>query len=234
MPIKKKKDIKHIREDFNKVTDLIFAQLTLLEELITDNNQKIDSNIIKEAEEKENQIDDLEIKISDEIVNILVLQSPVASELRMVIAIQRMVINLERIGDLIMNIIYFISRIADKQLPEKYSQSISNMLVITTSMVRKSLKSFELKDKDYAIWTIKNDDTVDELYHNIVKNIINKAKLDENTRKMFFDFMNINNIISNVERIADNATNIAEASIYYLKGVDLRHNNTDLSEIEDN
>jgi phosphate transport system protein len=97
------------------------------------------------------------------------------------------------------------------------------MLLVSINMVQKSILSFTNNDKEYAIWTIKNDDIVDEMNNKLIKKAITKSKLPEETQQLLFSFININSIISNIERIADHATNVAEASIYALEGRDIRH-----------
>jgi phosphate transport system protein len=64
---------------------------------------------------------------------------------------------------------------------------------------------------------------VDEMNHKLIKKAITKSKISEETQQLLFTFINLNSIISNIERIADHATNIAESSIYALEGTDVRH-----------
>lgn len=221
-----------IKRDFHKMSELVLTQLENLEEIVTDTEVDLAEDKYKNFIKLEDEIDNLEVVISNEIIDALVLHQPAATDLRFTISIQRMALNLERVGDLVMNIVKFISQIENRNLPKKYSEPISNMLVMSISMVRKALKSFDEMDKDYAIWAIKNDEVVDDLYRSTFKKIIKKAKLEDEVRDMFFEFMNVNNIISNVERIADNATNIAEASIYFMKGIDIRHSDIDVDKLD--
>jgi phosphate transport system protein len=89
--------------------------------------------------------------------------------------------------------------------------------------VEKSLLSFANNDKDYAVWTIKNDEVVDEMNRKLLINSISKANISKETREMLLSYVDLKNIITNIERIADHATNIAEASIYSMQGTDIRH-----------
>jgi phosphate transport system protein len=94
-------------------------------------------------------------------------------------------------------------------------------------MVEKSLLSFVTGDTDYAVWTIMNDEVVDEMNQKLLRSTISKVKMNEKTREMLLSYADIKNIITNIERIADHATNIAEASIYSLQGTDVRHSEFD-------
>ena len=85
-----------------------------------------------------------------------------------------------------------------------------NMLVSGVTMVEKSLLSFLNNDDSYAEWTIKNDEIVDDMNRKLLKNSVSRAKVSEKTREMLLSYMDLKNIITNMERIADHATNIAE------------------------
>jgi phosphate transport system protein len=139
-----------------------------------------------------------------------------------------MTINLERIGDLVMNIAYTLESLRDSHEYKAMSDVIMNMLLSGRIMVEKSLLSFVNSDPDYAVWTIKNDAVVDEMNQKLLVNSISKARISEKTKEMLLSYSDLKNILTNIERIADHATNIAEATIYSLKGTDIRH--TDLDE----
>jgi phosphate transport system protein len=134
-----------------------------------------------------------------------------------------MTINLERIGDRVMNITNIIESLRDTQEYKAMSEVILNMLLSGKMMVEKSLLSFVNSDADYAIWTIKNDSVVDEMNQKLLINSISNAKVNKKTKEMLLSYADLKNIITNIERIADHATNIAEATIYSLQGTDIRH-----------
>ncbi|PID26378.1 MAG: hypothetical protein CR982_10585 [Candidatus Cloacimonadota bacterium] len=221
-----------IDKNFDKMSELVLTQLYTLKEVITGAEIELLKTDYENIFNREKEIDKMEISLSNDIINALVLHHPVASNLRMLISVQRMVLNLERVGDLVLNIVEFIKHSKDnKSLLKKNFGSISNMLVISINMIKKSLKSYKESDKDYAIWTIKTDDVVDDLYKNNLRDIIKRSKLSDKMEKMFYQFLTINNIISNIERIGDNASNMAEAAIYYIEGKDMRHSNEELEEL---
>jgi phosphate transport system protein len=100
---------------------------------------------------------------------------------------------------------------------------ISSMMASSIMMVKRSISSFVDDDNNAAIWTIKNDDVVDEINHKLIQDTIQKSHYPNDIQHLLFTFINVNSIISNIERIADHATNIAEASIYANIGENLRH-----------
>lgn len=223
MNIKKENAIQDIFEHFEDFANLILHQLSLLEKIINSGSIVITEELSKELKSNEEKSDNFEVKLSEKIINTIVLQKPVASDLRKLIACYQIVMNLERIGDSVMNIIKSIHRIKDTETYGRLTDIIYNMLLVSINMVQKSILSFTNNDKEYAIWTIKNDDIVDEMNNKLIKKAITKSKLPEETQQLLFSFININSIISNIERIADHATNVAEASIYALEGRDVRH-----------
>jgi len=223
MNVQKENAIQQIRILFDDMSKVVLQQLELLEKIINGSGTTISGDLLVELNGNEERIDSFEVQITEEIIDTIVLQKPVASDLREVMAVYQMVSNLERVGDLVMNIVRFIPKIQDIEIYTNMSEVISNMLIASVSMVRKSILSFAISDKEEAIWTIKNDVVVDEMNHKLIKKAILKSNFPEETQHLLFTFIHLNSIISNIERIADHATNIAEASIYSIEGRDLRH-----------
>jgi len=220
---KKELAIKKITDDFESLSNLVLIQLNNLEKIIDDFSVENANSKEKTLEKNEAKLDHFEVKISERIINAIVLYQPMASDLRKLFAIYRMTLNLERIGDMVINIIHYMQQINNPALFQKNSVLIKNMLIMSTNMVTKALLSFTNNDKSYAIWTIKNDEVIDELNHKLMKNAIMQDYISDETQDLLLNFINLKGIISNIERIADHATNIAEASIYASEGTDIRH-----------
>ncbi len=121
--------------------------------------------------------------------------------------------------------------IKDKQILQNMSVMLQSMLNITTQMVRNALISYTNNDKDYALWTIKKDNTLDELNKKLVNKSINNSELPKEFQVLLVAFSDIRGIISSIERIGDQATNIAETAIYAISGKDIRHQNIDTGSI---
>jgi phosphate transport system protein len=221
--------LEDIQNCFKQFANLILHQLDLLEKTMNNKEPKITDEQRNQFNENEKRFDQFEIEISEKFINSIIRYKPVASDLRKIMAIYRMSINLERIGDLIMNIVNTVYKMNDLKIYSDMSGVIFNMLVASINMVEKSLLSFSNDDREFAIWTIKNDSEVDKMNHKILTNYITKSSdLTSESKANLVGFMNLRNIITHIERIADHATNIAEASIYSQDGTDIRH-----TEIED-
>jgi len=223
MSTKKEQAITDIMNSFREMANLTLGQLSLLEKLMIAPDDATYDSIVTSMKETENRIDNYEVVISEQFTNTIVLYQPLASDVRRIVACYRMTLNLERIGDRIMNMIRILSKIRNSQEYSPVAGLINNMLTSGVLMVEKALLSFTNSDPDFAIWTIKNDSVVDEMNHKLLLGHINKSDIDDKTRSMVMSYIEIKDMISNIERIADHATNIAEASIYSLQGTDIRH-----------
>ena len=229
MKTKREESVIEIINTFEEMADTVLAQLTLLEKYMTKPDEAESKQIISEIRENENKIDRYEVLVSEKFINLIILYQPVASDIRKIIAIDRMTINLERIGDRVMNILHATSNIKDSQEYKAMIDVLTVMLLSGTSMVEKALLSFINNDNEYAVWTIKNDEVVDDMNNKLLVNSISKAKVSDKTKEMLLSYVDLKDIITNLERIADHATNIAEASIYSIQGTDIRHSGHDVN-----
>jgi len=223
MSTKKEQAINDIMNSFREMANLTLGQLSMLEKLMSISDEDSFNSLMISMKETENKIDNYEVVISEQFTNTIVLYQPLASDVRKIVACYRMTINLERISDRIMNMIRIVSKIRHSPEYVQIVALINNMLTSGALMVEKSLLSFTNSDPDFAIWTIKNDSVIDEMNHKLLITHITKSEMDENTRKKVLSYVELRDMISNIERIADHATNIAEASIYSLQGTDIRH-----------
>ncbi len=223
MHTKREESILDILNSFREMSDLILCQLKLLEKFMVSEDDDARNDILESITGNEKKIDDFEVEISNKFVNSIVLYQPVASDIRKLAAVYRMSINLERIGDLVLNITDSISAVKESEEFKAMAGVILNMLLSSVGMVEKSLISFINGDMEYAVWTIKNDEVVDDMNRKLLINSIRKANIKAKTREMLLSYVDMKNILTNIERIADHATNIAEASIYSLEGKDIRH-----------
>jgi phosphate transport system protein len=226
MPQKKEEAIEKVMNEFESMANLVLSQLDFLEDFFQTGSVELPASL-DEFNNNEGKIDQFEVKLSDRIVNTIVLYQPVASEIRQIMACYRIIINLERIGDYTVNLVNYFNKIKNPDIYEQMSDMISTMFISSSQMVKKSLLSFIHHDKEYAIWTIKNDSVVDEMNQKMLKGLIARSKSFDDKKKALISFITIKEMVDNIERIADHATNIAEASIYSIQGTDIRHSGFD-------
>lgn len=223
MSVKKDEEIKDIMADYELLANLVLQQLDILEAIITSSELHMPDELYQTIKSNEDKLDKWEVKLSDKIVNTIVLYQPVASEIRGLIALYRITISLERIGDLAVSVIKFMRDIKNEAVYASLSDFITNMMILSVKMVKNAMLSFINKDMDLAIWTIKNEAVIDELNQKMLKKAISKAKKIDEKKNIMISFINIKEMVSNIERISDHAANIAEASIYAFEGKDIRH-----------
>ena len=227
MTIKKDEAIQGILDDFEKLANTVLEQLDYMEHFITSGELSVSDEVLGFLAKNEELIDKMEVKLSDKIVNTIVLQKPVASELRKLMSCYRILINLERIGDRVINVSNFIKKIKTKELYESFHEVFSNTVILSVKMVRTSLTAFSNNDLELAIWTIKTDDIMDEINSKLMKKLVKKATTEEANKNLLVSTITIKEMMSNLERIGDYATNIAEAAIYSIEGKDIRHHKLD-------
>jgi len=224
MTSKKEDALNSLMGDFTEFANLVLHQLDLLEKIIINGNSSTSANdIVTEMASNEKKIDKLEVKISDKIVNTIVLYQPVATDIRKIFACFRIVNSLERIGDMAITIQNYIQSIKPLKIYDELNDAITNMLMNSTNMVTKAVLAFSNDDKEYAIWTIKNDTVVDDMNKKMLKKAVKKSTDNDENKQLLMNFINMHGIVTNIERIAGHATNIAEAAIYSIEGKDIRH-----------
>ncbi len=224
MGIQKDIAIKNIESQFETMSNIVLEQLDYIEQIITSGQMQVDKSIMLKIEQNEKTINNIENQLNEKITTVLTLQQLMASDLRKIISCYRIIISLERIGDLSLNIAQHISKIKTPQLYETFHNVFINTVVHGCQMVKISLLSFTESNTEFAIWTIKNDDILDDINNKLLKNIVKKANSHEETsKKLFHSLIIIREMMANLERIGDYATNIAEDAIYSIEGRDIKH-----------
>ncbi|MBN2350770.1 MAG: hypothetical protein JXJ22_18170 [Bacteroidales bacterium] len=223
MSIKKEMAIQSVSEDVEKAAEITLSQLNLFMEFILSGKIKLGEEILQKAKEDEHKLDKYEVKISDKVINTITLYHPMASDLRKLMACYRISDNLERIGDLIWDSLRYIEEINSQELYSRFTKLLTKMLTISVEMVKRSIIAFNYSDKESALSVINDEKSVDKLHRKLLEKLVKKTELNEKARQLLITFLNLRNIVSNIEQIADLATNIAEAAIYSFEGVDIRH-----------
>lgn len=219
----KSKYLEKISDDFQLLAEIVLKQLSITR-LIVEGKQE--EGAIDEIRKNETLIDGLDIKMREKVINSIFLFNPRAMDLRKIIAYHDMTIYLERVGDLILNVSKALTVCTLKE--EVYSgfkTKLSKMLKYVEEMVRNAVYAFSCEDNSMAHSTILTDEKVDALFAEITKDLHELFKEKLLSSQDLQNITSINRISYNIERIGDNATNIAEAAIYLVEGKDIRHGN---------
>jgi phosphate transport system protein len=178
-----------------------------------------DASLAHRVLEEEKAINDLQIDIDDRVVRLIALHQPMATDLRMILAVARINADLERIGDQAVNIAESAERILRHPQVKPYVD-LPRMATLAEEMMRDSLNALVRKDAALAKSVLTRDDEVDNLRTQIFRELL--TYMMENSALVFPAFELIL-VAKNLERIGDHATNIAEDVIYMVVGRDVRH-----------
>jgi phosphate transport system protein len=193
------------------VEDSVYRSVLALTEKDPQQSQKVLQN--------ESEINHMEIEIDDLATRLLALQQPMATDLRFLTSAIKINNDLERMGDLAVNIVERALSLSNEPLM-KPMIDIPAMASRVQSMIRKSLDAFVKKDPELARTVLVSDDAVDSLRDSIYEELIGYMEQDPKTVRQGINLMFV---ARNLERLADHATNIAEDVLFLVQGVDVRH-----------
>lgn len=178
--------------------------------------------------QNEETIDRMEIVIDEISLRLLALQQPMAVDLRFVMMAIKINNNLERMGDIAVNITRYAEELLgmSKSFPRI---DISHMARVAQDMIRDSLDAFVRRDVELARKVLRSDDEVDAL-RDIMYSEIGKY-MEEDLNRVHPGLEHLH-IARSLERLADHATNIAEDVLFFVRGIDVRHHNTDVNGTE--
>ena len=177
------------------------------------------STLADQVIETDKRVDALEIEIDNDIVDLLALQQPVASDLRFILAALKINNDLERIGDHAVNIAQSaqnLSSITNARILDEIPQ----MAAISRTMLKEAIDSFVLQNPSMAHKVLTSDDQIDDLNRLVTKRVIDVIKSSTETVECE---MELSRISRNLERIADLTTNIAEEVIFHTEARVVKH-----------
>ena len=215
-----------LQRDIEKVNARVFSLSTLVEErfrLAVKSIESRDANLARKVIEGDIEIDHAEVDVEEECLKILALHQPVADHLRYIVAILKMNNDLERIGDLAVNIAERAEEIAVQgEVPVPFDYF--TMSQKTGEMLKKSLDSLVNRDLHLAYEVCAQDDDVDYMEDVMEAQFVEEIRKDQGHVEAM---TNLFLVSRHLERIADHATNIAEDVIYMITGEIHRHRGAD-------
>ena len=220
---------RHFQQELEELKDKLLAMSGVVESAVSRSITAVVQKNRKLAEEvlqNESLVNQMEIEIDNEAISLLALHQPMAGDLRLITAAIKINTDLERMGDLAVNIARGALELIDEPAARPLVD-IPHMGRLVQSMVRTALDSFVAKDAELARRVLASDDAVDNLRTAFMRELISfmqraPEKIPHSLGLLF--------VIRNLERIADHSTNIAEDVLFYVKGVEVRHNFEALAE----
>jgi len=213
---------RHFDEELKLLKEKLLQMSGLVEEAISMAIQALmerDRDLCQKVIKNDDPINMLEIEIDDLCLKLLALHQPQAGDLRFITSTMKINNDLERIGDLAVNI---AQRAMDlmKVPPLKSLSGISEMAKEAQGMLRDSLNAFVEKDSVLALAVCKRDDIVDNFNRKIFLEFLRDKPATSQALERALDVVLVS---KNLERIGDHSTNICEDVIYLVEGRVIKH-----------
>jgi len=217
--------IRAFDEDMGQLNSLIAQMGGQAESLIRDAVDALrrgDHDLAAQVIARDKQLDAIEAQIERLAIQLIALRAPVASDLRHVVAAFKISGMLERVGDHAKNIARSTLKIVDFRFAAL--AQVPAIAEIAEGMIHSALDAYAAQDAQLAQDVVARDDQVDALYRDLIRNLI--ENLSEKTANVI-TATELLLVARHIERIGDNATNIAEAVYYAATGVVMpdRHKN---------
>jgi phosphate transport system protein len=209
-------------EELMHLKGLILKMGSMVEGAIKDSIRSLverDNDLARKVIEKDHQVNHLDVQIDEESIRLIALRQPKASDLRFITTAMKVTTDLERMGDLAVNIAERALELNEEAVLKPYID-IPRMSQIAQGMTMDALDAFVRGDKKLAMDVIMRDDEVDDLKHQVLNELLFLMVQDPTTASRG---MKISFVAQYLERFADHATNIAEMVIYLVEGKIIRH-----------
>jgi phosphate transport system protein len=209
-------------EELSHLNGVVLQMGSLVEKAIKESVQALvdrDDTLAKRVLDGDHQVNALDIEIDEESIKLIALRQPKAGDLRLITTAMKITTDLERMGDLAVNIAQRAMELNREPVLKEYID-IPRMREIAQGMTRDALDAFVRRDMKLAKDVIMRDDEIDDLKHKILSELL--FMMTENP-SIICRSMRITFVAQYLERIADHATNIAEMVLYLIEGKIIRH-----------
>ena len=214
--------VPHFREELEQCKARLLEMGGLAEEEVRLSIKGLvehDSALIERVMRGDGPLNSLHIEIDNRAFTLLALHQPMAVDLRAIVSAVKINTDLERVGDLAINIAEAARRYAS-QPPVKRLIDIPRMAALAQTMLRDALDAFVRRDIDLAQQVLNEDDKLDSLKTQIFRELLTYMLQDTGTIEPALDLILISR---HLERIGDHATNVAEDVIFMVSARDVRH-----------
>ncbi len=213
--------MRHFSIELEELNELLLRMGSLVESSIRRSVQSLvdrDKELAKAVMRDEPTINQMQVEVDARTTRVLALNQPVARDLRFLTATLKINTDLERMGDLAVNIAERAIDLINRP-PIRPLEDIPRMASLVQNMLLKSLEAFVKVDADLAQTIFPADDEVDALRDKVYTDLVAFMQNDPASVPTAVDLIFV---ARNLERIADHSTNIAEDVIFLAKGVDFR------------
>jgi phosphate transport system protein len=216
--------IKAYEQELRTLREKLLLMGSLVEEMIAKGVGALsgrDTPLAQATMRLDRRINRLECEVDELAMRILATRQPVASDLRFITAALKIVTDLERIGDLCVNICERVIEL-NEEPPLRPVGDLGGLADEATSVVHDALDALVARDVEKAHKLLDRDAAIDEHYGRIFRDVLD---LMAHEPAAVYRATRVQSIAKYLERIADHAMNVAETVVFLVKGTDIRHGN---------
>jgi len=181
-----------------------------------------DKPLAKEVTKGDDIINEMEVEIDEECTHVIARRQPAASDLRLIIAVVKVITDLERIGDEAVKIARYSKKLAKKPSVNGMHSELSHLTELVLDILHNALDSFARLDADQAISILEGENRLNKEVNNLSRLLITYMMEDPRNIK---SALRISWCARSIERIGAHSQNICEYVIFLVKGKDVRHSN---------
>jgi phosphate transport system protein len=209
-------------EELTRLKEKVLKMGAMVESAIRDSILSLverDNELANKVIERDHETNALDVEIDEDCIRLIALRQPKAVDLRFITTAMKITTDLERMGDMAVNIAERALELNEEPVLKPYID-IPRMSRIAQGMTRDALDAFVNRDRQLAMDVIMRDDEVDDLKHDVLRELLFFMVQDPTTASRA---MKVSFVAQYLERIADHATNIGEMVIYLVAGKMIRH-----------
>lgn len=215
MSVHLRREIDSLKQSLLLLCHMVEDQVALAVKALLDRDQELAERVAQ----RDREIDQREVEVEEECLRVLALYQPVAIDLRLIVSVLKINSDLERVGDLAVNIAHKALAVVN-ELSVAAPDVLPDMATKTQAMLHDSIDALVNLDSRLAADVCARDDEVDQLKRTIRLEV--EDRIEVNPRQLR-PLLRLLAVSRNLERIADSATNIAEDVIYMVDGRIIRH-----------
>jgi len=211
-------------EQLTELQQDILRMSSVVEEMIRLSMHSLahrDVDEARRAQEMDDLVDELNLKIENNCLHLLALQQPMARDLRVIAAALKIITDVERMGDYTVDIAKMSIRLVNAPASPSYSK-LQRMSEVVIRMLRETLQAFVSHDLDLIQSMIAGDDEVDRLNREIHAEVLEQIQQSPSSAELGIGVILMSRFL---ERIADHCTNVGER-VYYMQTGELRELHT--------
>lgn len=214
---------KQFDQDLERIRSQFLQMGGLVEAMIQDGIDALasgDLDLVEKVREREKEVNRLEVEIDERISLILARHQPTAIDLRMMLAVSKMLTDMERSGDEAEKVATVARRVHEGEMRYQPVVELRHMANSVLVMLRQALDSFARLDAIQAAAVVRSDKEVDKEWKGALRHLITYMIEDPRTISRSIDLIFIARAL---ERVGDHCKNMAERVIYMVHGADVRH-----------